>query len=124
MKIVHELHTLPQVGGGPLSPYQNPTGATALPVSGYIDELIITAPSGYETPEEAIYVTGDLVAVRRAFMQAVEILDVIAEDAVKAGKLDPHWKTKGLERLIRWTESADVCETTEEPAPGEKEGSR
>lgn len=93
MKLVHELYVRAQVGGGVLRPYAQRVGTKALPVSGYIDELLIVCPKTALYEEEVVRIDGDLRVVMEALETALAVIECSAEDAVEQGKLDPKWRS-------------------------------
>lgn len=99
MKLIHELYTPAQCGGCSLRPYALKLGDKALPVSGYIDELMIIAPENHPHDKEVIIIEGDLAVVHDALNQCLEALNAIATDAVQRGELDPEWYQKSMAKI-------------------------
>lgn len=94
MKLVHELYGRCQVGGGPIRPYARKIGDSRLPVSGYVDELLIVSPALWPHEEDSIRIDGDLLSVYDALTGAINVLQVSIDHAIEHGELDPDWREK------------------------------
>lgn len=92
VKLIHELYTRVQVGGGSVRPYAQRVGEKKLPVSGYVDELILVSPAAGLNDEEVVRIEGDLRVVVDALEEALGLIEELASLEVDEGRLDPKWK--------------------------------
>lgn len=93
MRIVHEILTHAQVGGGG-DPYAISVDKVAAGVTtshGFRMSLLMSIGRERWCDEEAIEIEGDAKFMRAALVDALKVLDLAAEHLIENGKLDPKW---------------------------------
>lgn len=89
MRIVHEIESEAQVGGG-FNPYSKRKGAKKS--EGMVGELLISAKIWGSTEDEAIYIEGDAAHIRQALIDAIHVIDSCAQ--VYKDELASNWQRK------------------------------
>lgn len=112
MRIIHDIESPAQVGGGSADreAYALKVGEKG-PATGFrVHELLITAPDNWGGESESICITGDAAYMRAAFEEAIQVIDLSASFLIENKKLDARWadpvwrKADTEKRRIAWHE--------------------